>query len=287
MRDQAERLREKLAKTNDKPLARTISFISGKGGVGKSNIALNFALSLGQKDKKVLLIDFDIGMGNIEILLGRSAETSMIDMFEAGLRMSDIIQQGPNELDFISGGYGLTRIFELNQNKRDHFFHEYSVAMQSYDFIIFDMGAGVTEDSLFFILASDECIVITTPEPTSITDSYSMIKHIVNKQPNMPIYIVMNRHISETTGLETLKHFEKVVWKFLGKTVTIIGNHPSDQTAQEAVLRQVPFILLNKRSAISRSIRVMVENYLNDKPLDNELVTLSFIQKLKGFIGKR
>lgn len=287
MHDQAESLRQKLANANDKQLTKTISFISGKGGVGKSNIALNFALTLCQEDKKVLLIDFDIGMGNIDILMGRSTEISMIDMFEAGLPMSDIIQQGPNELDFISGGYGLTRIFELNQDNRDHFFREYDVMMQSYDFIIFDMGAGVTEDSLFFILASDECIVITTPEPTSITDGYSMIKHIVNNQPNMPIYIVMNRHMSETSGVETLKRFEKVVWKFLRKKITIIGNHPSDQTVQEAVLRQVPFILLNKRSAISRSMRTMVENYLNDKSIDSEPATLSFIQKLKGFIRKR
>jgi len=287
MNDQAEGLRRRLASMGKKQTAKTISFISGKGGVGKSNIALNFSLSLLHKHKKVLLIDFDIGMGNIEILLGTSTNKSIVDMFETHLGWTDIIHHGPNNLDFISGGFGLTKIFELDQEKREHFLTQFQRLMEIYDFIIFDMGAGVTEDSMFFILASDECIVITTPEPTAVTDGYGIIKHVVNNEPSMPIYVVMNRIETRKAGIRALRRFQQVIQKFLKKEIALIGNLPNDNWVQVAVTRQVPFVLLNKRAPISKAVMEMVDNYLSCKRINNGKVSLSFIQKLRGFIGKR
>ena len=287
MNDQAEGLRRKLAAMNKKQSAKTIAFISGKGGVGKSNIALSFSFALLDKHKKVLLIDFDIGMGNIEILLGTSTNKSIVDMFEASLSLEDIIHHGPDNLDFISGGFGLTRIFELDQEKREHFLTQFQYLMEIYDFIIFDMGAGVTEDSMFFILASDECIVLTTPEPTAITDGYGMIKHVVNNAPSKPIYVVMNRSETKKTGIQALQRFQQVCQRFLKKEIALIGNLPNDNWVQEAVTKQVPFILLNKRAPISKAVMEMADNYLSSKTVNNEKTSLSFVQKLRGFIRKR
>lgn len=288
MNDQAQNLRRKLSKANNhQHLAKTISFISGKGGVGKSNIALNFSLSLQERQKKVLLIDFDIGMGNIEILLGMPAKKSIADMFASYLSMTEIIQRGPYGLDVMSGGFGLTSVFRLDTGKKEHFYKEYEALMEKYDFIIFDMGAGVTEDSLFFILASDECIVTTTPEPTSITDGYGMIKHVVSKEPDMPIHVVMNRSLSRTSGLQALQRFQQVIRNFLNKEVSLIGNVPNDKLVQEAVIKQVPFTLMNKNASVSRAVADMAENYLLNKTISDEKSSVSFIQKLKRLVGKR
>lgn len=287
MNDQAASLRRKLQIAKDPRTAKTISIVSGKGGVGKTNFAVNFSLELIDKGKKVLLIDLDVGMGNIDILLGLYAKKTIIDMLDNRLSIHDIIEIGPNNLSYIAGGSGLTNFFTMSPEKLEYFFEQYNELVEIYDYILFDMGAGATSESILFILASDECIVITTPEPTSITDGYSMIKHIINNQQNMPIYVVMNRSLSDKSGKQSLVRFEKVVSQFLHVNVHLMGVLPEDKVVNTAVMRQTPYVLLNRRSAISRAIRQLVDSYLSDrKELDNAK-PFSFIEKLKQLVRER
>src|SRR5699024_5090326 len=157
-------------------------------------------------------------------------------------------------LDFIPGGFGLTRIFELDQEKRDHFMTQFQYLMENYDFIIYDIGDGATEDSMFFILVCDEYIVRTAPELTLITDRYRMIKNVINNAPSKSIYVVMNRSETKKTGIQALQRFQQVCQRFLKKEIALIGNLPNDNWVQEAVTKQVPFILLNKRAPISKAV---------------------------------
>lgn len=285
--DQAENLRRQLATKKNTHHAKTISIVSGKGGVGKSNFALNFSLELIDNGKKVLLFDLDVGMGNIDILLGLHANSTLIDMLHKNLSIHDIIEIGPNELAYISGGSGLNDFFSLDQRKKRIFYEQYSKLLSLYDYIIFDMGAGVTSDSLFFVLASDECIVITTPEPTSITDGYSMIKHIVNKNPDLPLFVVINRCTSEKEGKYIIDKFQQIVSQFLSIEIKKLGLLPDDRTVSTAVKRQTPYVLLNKRSAISKSMKQLAENYLNHDYKLKVVKPFSFINKLKHFMRER
>src|SRR5690625_4190865 len=285
--DQAENLRRQLATKKNTHHAKTISIVSGKGGVGKSNFALNFSLELIDKGKKVLLFDLDVGMGNIDILLGLHANSTLIDMLHKNLSIHDIIEIGPNELAYISGGSGLNDFFSLDQRKKRIFYEQYSKLLSLYDYIIFDMGAGVTSDSLFFVLASDECIVITTPEPTSITDGYSMIKHIVNKNPDLPLFVIINRCTSEKEGKYIIDKFQHIVSQFLSIEIKKLGLLPDDRTVSTAVKRQTPYVLLNKRSAISKSMKQLAENYLNHDYKLKVVKPFSFINKLKHFMRER
>src|SRR5690625_8001513 len=114
----------------------------------------------------------------------------------------------------------------MDQQKIKYFYYQYQQLLNQYDYIIFDMGAGVTSDSLFFVLASDECIVITTPEPTSITDGYSMIKHIVNKDPDLPLFVVINRCTSEKEGKYVIDKFHHLVFRFLSIEIIKLGLLP-------------------------------------------------------------
>lgn len=261
--------------------AKTIAIASGKGGVGKSNFALNFSLELLHHQKKVLLFDLDIGMGNIDILLGLQAKKTIADMFDQHLPIHDIIETGPDNLRYIAAGSALANLFAMDPEKMDYFFEQYEEMVQMYDYIIFDMGAGATQDSMHFVTSADECIVITTPEPTSITDAYGMIKHIVKKQRNMPIYVVVNRAASYKNGMNTLARFKQVILRFTNKEIRQLGILPDDKAVTDAVRSQTPFILLNGKSAVSRALKQLTADYLTSSIGSKKQKSNSFLERLK------
>lgn len=287
MHDQAASLRRQLEISKNPRQARTIAVVSGKGGVGKSNVALNFSLELLNQDKKVLLLDLDVGMGNIDILLGLHSEKSIVDMFTDHLSVHDIIETGPRGLAYVAAGSGLTNLFLMDEEKRDYFYQQYDELVKLYDYIIFDMGAGATNDSLSLILASDECIVVTTPEPTSITDAYGMIKHILNRQGNMSISVIMNRSTSAKSGNQALDRFQRVVAQFLNVEIKKIGILPDDKIVSTAVIRQIPYVLLNDKAAVSKAIKVIVSNYTLYGTDYQQQKSTSFVKKLKQFMMER
>ncbi|MFD2044121.1 MinD/ParA family protein [Ornithinibacillus salinisoli] len=287
MHDQAEGLRRKFEMLQQPRQAKTISFVSGKGGVGKSNVALNFSLELCRNGKKVILVDLDIGMGNVEILLGLQANKTIVDMLHDHIPIYDIIETGPCDLAYISGGSGLADVFTMDQEKMAHFFEQYNKLTQLYDYIIFDMGAGATPTSMAFVLAADECIVVTTPEPTSITDAYSMIKHIVTQQSSMPIYVLLNRSTSPKNGLKSLERFKRVIKHFLNFEVKFLGVLPDDQVVTKAVIRQIPYSLYNERAAVSKSLKQLTKSYISDTQESTHNEPSSFIQKFKRLIKER
>ncbi|RDW19500.1 cobyrinic acid a,c-diamide synthase [Oceanobacillus arenosus] len=286
MHDQAASLRRKLAFTDNSKQAKTLCIISGKGGVGKSNIALNFSLELINKGKKVLLIDLDVGMGNIDILLGLHAEKTIFDMFHDFESIHDIIELGPKNLGFIAGGSGVSEFFSLDEEKKEHFYHQYNEVIRMYDYIIFDMGAGVSNESLFFILAADECIVVTTPEPTSITDAYSAIKFVINRERAMPISVIMNRVASLKDGERSLERFKQVVSQFLQVEVRKLGILPDDKSVSKAVIKQTPFILFDEKSKISKAMQELTYYYLSNAKA-RKTIEGSFIKRLKQLLLER
>ncbi|AIF43742.1 MinD/ParA family protein [Virgibacillus sp. SK37] len=287
MNDQATELRRRLNKSRNGREAKTISVISGKGGVGKSNVALNFSLELLIQKKSVLIIDLDIGMGNINILLGLDPSKSIIDMFKEQLSIFDIIEQGPCNLSYIAAGSGLLDFFTMTEKNREYFYKQYTQVASEYDYIIFDMGAGVTSDSIFFMLASDECILVTTPEPTSITDGYSIIKHIVAYKSYLPISLIMNRTQSERDGENAAAKFSKVITQFLNKQVRVLGILPEDKHVSNAVRRQTPYLLLYEKAPVTKAIKKITKTYIECGIEKHDKQSRSFVQKLKQLILER
>lgn len=287
MIDQAASLRKKLELYHSVNQAKTIAVVSGKGGVGKSNFSLNFALSLASADKKVLIIDLDIGMGNLEILLGKTPNKSIVHLFSSLCPIEDIIEEGPNAISYIAGGSGLDEIFTMDGEKFDYFLSQFENLLASYDFIIFDMGAGITEGSAYFILAADECIVVTTPEPTSLTDAYAMIKHVLKKNSQLSIMVLVNRAINIKKGEQTMHRLIQVVQQFLSKEIKPLGVLPEDRKVMQAVSDQIPFSLYHKKSPASLALQNITKFYLSKKsePLNGE--SDSFINKMRAFIRKR
>ncbi|RFA37726.1 cobyrinic acid a,c-diamide synthase [Virgibacillus dokdonensis] len=287
--DQATGLRNRLETMRESKQAKTIAVISGKGGVGKSNITLNFALGLLRHGKKILIMDMDIGMGNIDILLGRQIERTIVDMFQRRLPIQSIIEQGPENLHYIAAGSGFSDIYAMDTKTKEFFFQQYQSLLMHYDYIFFDMGAGITNDSLSFILAAEECLLVTTPEPTAITDGYSMIKHIASHNNMLPIRAIMNRAQSNMQGHNMLVRFQKVIQQFLQINIHILGSLPEDQTVRAAVIHQTPFIIFQEKSAISKATKKLVRTYLNevDEYKAEKGNSSSFLQKLKRLWTER
>ncbi|MFO1445926.1 MinD/ParA family protein [Bacillus sp. Bva_UNVM-123] len=293
MKDQAEDLRLKLSmtkKASEKPIGspKTVAVVSGKGGVGKSNISLSFSLSLIRKGYKVLLFDMDLGMGNLDILMGKSSEYSIVDFFDGKTSLRETIMMGPTGLKYIAGGSGLNHLVGLDDQLVEKFTNELYGLFKEYDYVIFDMGAGVTEGTLKFILAVQEIIVITTPEPTSLTDAYGMMKHIHLMDDTIPFYIVVNRIQSPKEGQQTYSRISKVMKNFLGRDSVHLGAVPDDRIIQQAVRKQIPFVLFNEKAPASKAIADITERYEQRQFNEKQTETgFRFISKLKQFLFER
>jgi flagellar biosynthesis protein FlhG len=261
MKDQAETLRVKLGKSTS--IAKTIGIVSGKGGVGKSNVSVNFSLSLSQKGKKVLLFDLDIGMGNVHILLGGHVKKSIATFInDFDTELNDIIYDSKYGISYISGGTGLSEMAEWDKEHIEAFLYSMQELQERYDFIIFDMGAGASSNTLNLLMSVDDIFVVTTPETTSLTDAYSMIKFIHLKDPNKNYFLICNRAISMKEGNETINRLQTVGKKFLNKEMSILGVLPEDSSVRKAVKSQIPFLLIYPRSQVSTSLLNLTNQYL-------------------------
>ena len=259
MNDQAEKLRNRLKMETPAKEAKTLAVVSGKGGVGKSNFSLNFSISLAKKGFKVLLFDLDIGMGNIEILMGKNTSLSIADFLSGKSSMEEVIFQGPHGVEYISGGTGLSQLVRMDRDSVEYFTSSLSEVLRKYDYLIFDMGAGLNEETLSILLSVNEIFVITTTEPTSLMDAYATMKYIHLANSELPFYLVVNRAGSAKEGNDTMARLEDVLVKFLGRTPTKLGILPDDKTVQEAVKRQIPFTMFNERSQASKGMAAIIE----------------------------
>lgn len=291
MNDQASILRKKIEQLNANKRHsnhKTLAIISGKGGVGKSNFSLNFALTLQKRGYRTLLIDMDIGMGNIDILMGTQSRFTIVDFFRNDINFEYIISKGFDGLDYIAGGSGLSDFVDMEEEKLESFFQHFQRILNHYDYILFDMGAGISTDSLKFILSVDDCIVITTPEPTSITDAYAAMKFIHTKNAVLPLYLVVNRTMEKKDGAETLQKLQQVVKKFLQRDLINLGYIPDDTNVAQAVRKQIPFVFFNEKSEAAKALREIADRYGKQQftepyPANRH----NFVSKLKRFLFER
>ncbi len=255
--DQAESLRLKKAQEAPKSLARVITVTSGKGGVGKSNTAINLAIHFKKMGKRVIILDADFGLANIEIMFGAVPKHNLCDLIYQGKSIRDIITWGPGEVGFISGGSGIAGMSNLSVDYLNYIIQNLAELDTIADIIIVDTGAGISDAVLEFLVASGEVLIITTPEPTSITDSYSLLKAL-GRHPryvpgNTSIKMIANRVEKEEEGQILYKKLYAVVQRFLKLPMSYLGSIPQDQKLSRAVMQQVPVSIAdpNAKSSIA------------------------------------
>lgn len=268
--DQATNLRN-IIKNNQvnykKSDARVITVTSGKGGVGKSNISVNLAINFRRQGKRVVIFDADFGLANIEIIFGIAPKHSMFDMIYNNMSITDILTSAPFGIEFISGGSGIQELANLNKSQLDYMVSKLYDLDCLADIIIIDTGAGISNTVLDFVTASNEVLLVTTPEPTSITDAYATLKAMKNRGGNIKdkeINLLVNKVSSEAEGLEIFKKLNKVTERFLDIQLKNIGFLPYDRTLEKAVIEQKPVSILYPKSNISKALEKLADNMLNN-----------------------
>lgn len=286
MRDQAETLRIKIMQAEGQ-LGKAVAVVSGKGGVGKSNFTMNFAIMLGSQGKKVVVVDMDIGMGNIHILLGESAPDSLSDYLKGEKELSDVLLHTSYDVDYIAGGSGMNTVLEWTPVMFEKLIEAFHTLLKQYDYILFDMGAGATNWSLDLLMSVDDIIVITTAEPTSITDAYSMMKYIHLRDAEKQFYLLCNRALSQQEGEETTSRLKLVMQRFLEKDIYVLGSLPEDVIVRQAVREQTPFSIGHRNAAITKALKIVVLRFL-DEPNQEDIpkVKTNFLNKLRSIFSK-
>lgn len=245
MLDQAQRLRQMAASNKldeKKNCPKIITVTSGKGGVGKSNFVVNLGLTLQKNGKKVLIFDADVGMGNDDVLLGFLPKYNVFDVIFNNKNIEDVIVTGQYGIKLLPGGSGMTRINEITNVQRNKFLEKLS-ALENLDYILMDTGAGINRSVLGFIACCDELIILTTPEPTSLMDAYSLIKAVVHFKIKSKAKVVINRTLDKSEGQETYEKFKNAVKTFLKIDVEYIGSVSEDKKLVQAVRSQKPFVI--------------------------------------------
>lgn len=266
MNDQAQGLRELVKEQSEHGPSRTtrvITVTSGKGGVGKSNFTLNFALTLQAKGYKVLVFDADIGLANIDVLMGISSKYNLYHLLKKQNTIWEIIQTGPHGLQFIAGGSGFNDLLRLTEDELDYFAEQVGQLNGHVDFIIFDTGAGLSKETLKFIVAAQETFVVTTPEPTAITDAYAIIKMVKAMDYDINFKLVVNRITDFREGKQTADKISMVAKRFLDLDIPTLGFVPDDGSVSKAVKKQVPFSIMFPSSEASKGIEEIVDRFLS------------------------
>ncbi|MDG5470308.1 MinD/ParA family protein [Jeotgalibacillus sp. ET6] len=283
--DQAQTLRNQMMIRNE-PTAKTIAVVSGKGGVGKSNFSLNFSMELSSLGNRVLLMDMDIGMGNVHILLGQQPDQSILHYLQGSGSILDIVQKGPGNLSFISGGSGLNQLVEWHDIEIQRFLDGFELLQKNYDYLLFDMGAGASVNGLEMIMAADDVIVVTTPEPTSIMDAYSMMKFIYMKNAEKNFSILCNRVMDSKEGKLAMDRLKLAMERFLHKEVKFLGSIPEDPNVRKSVTNQVPFVTEYPATAASKQMKKIVSLYM-DEGQEVQAAPNRFVQRLAKLFSKR
>ncbi|MGI6096674.1 MAG: MinD/ParA family protein [Dethiobacteria bacterium] len=268
MADQAERLRQLIRtsnkahylKTQQKP-SRFIAVASGKGGVGKSNFVVNASLTLDQWGKKVIIIDADLGMANIDILLGLKPKATLWHVIRGEKRLEEVMINGPGNLKIISGGSGFFELANLDSVRRNRLLESFTLLQG--DLVFIDCAAGISRNVLGFIAACDELLVVVTPEPTSIADAYGMLKVITERGLRPRLYLLVNRAADHREGEDVYRRIKYTCARFLDIEPHYLGIVNDDHLVRLSVQRSLPFVLSYPDSEAAINLRRAVRSLLD------------------------
>ena len=277
---QSRSLGKRTGQTAAKKGPRTIAITSGKGGVGKTNLTVNLAIALGNMGKRVIIIDADMGMANVDILLGTTSRINLMSLLEPDVALEDVLLRGPYGVSYISGGSGMEHAMELTVTEREILFKKLAGCEDWADIILIDTGAGIGNNVLDFISAADEVLLITTPEPTALTDAYAVMKGYssITEDPN--IKLIVNRVIDEPEIREVVGTLSRTAERFLKLSVECLGYIYDDQMMIKSVRQQVPVMASHPDAVSSRCIASIATGLLNGRQEKVKLGWRGFLKRI-------
>jgi len=281
--DQAHRLRQLLAvnknSNNKQSSIKVITISSGKGGVGKTNIAVNLGLGLIQKGFRVAILDGDLGMANVNVMLGLKCTQTIYDVLYENKHIDEIIYSSPEGLKIISGGSGISELLNLSTSAASKLIDEFG-RLKDIDILIVDTGAGASQLVLDFIKAADRAIVVTNPEPTAITDAYGLIKVIVKEELNTKLSLIVNKAINIRDARDAFNRLSYPIEYFLKTKVDYLGYVCDDSKVMRSVRNQVPFIIGYPNCEASLCIKNICSVLVGDNGKNKNTSMVDFISRL-------
>ena len=281
MGDQAQRLRQLVGDKTEYPAdysvrgatgkpnartaltdARVLAITSGKGGVGKTNLTVNLAIALGMAGQRVLVIDADLGMANVDVVLGSMSRKHLLNLLEDGTELQDVIMQGPYGVNYISGGSGIEKAAEFTLEERQRLMQKLAGCAFVADIILVDTGAGHGKNVMDFILAADEVLLVTTPEPTALTDAYAVMKAYSMYASYQNIRLVVNRVYDEAESREVVAKLQQTSERFLNMPIDCLGYIFEDTAVMRSVRKQTPFLVAHPGSTAARCVQAMTNSVL-------------------------
>ena len=268
MEDQAEKLREMMRKKNssetgpqakDAKGTRIITVTSGKGGVGKTNVSVNMALAYARLGKKVVVMDADLGLANVNVMLNMIPKWNLYNVIRKQKTMREIMVETDYGISIVAGASWFSKIANLTEEERQNFIEELET-LSNADIIIIDTSAGVSSNVMDFIAAADDAVIVTTPEPTAITDAYGIIKIIATEidSLNMGLKLVVNRVHSVAEAKKVADRMTSIAGQFLNLKVEYLGFIYDDPVVSQAVLRQRPFMVIDPKCKASLCVQHIV-----------------------------
>jgi len=272
-------------------MARTITITSGKGGVGKTNLSANLSVQLARQGKRACIFDADLGLANINILFGIYPEKTIEDVVLGEATLGQVIIKNHHGIDIIPGSSGVEKIANSEPQQIERLIMSFA-ALNAYDFLFFDTSAGVSRNVVSFCLASSEIILVITPEPTSLTDAYALLKILCANGLKSTVRVVVNHCKDTTVARQTYGRFKDVTKKYLSVDLQPLGFIVADPKISFAVKQQQPFITLYPDTIASKCIKAIALNLMQQKQDDFTLSTVEsfwqqFIARFTGQLNLR
>jgi flagellar biosynthesis protein FlhG len=261
--EQAQNLRKFVKRSQGG--ARTIAITSGKGGVGKTSTSVNLALSLAAKGAKVALLDADLGLANVEVLLSLNSLYNLQHVIDGDKSITQILVRGPGGIYVVPGSSGLAKLADLNDTARQNILTGLEEIQSRFDFIIIDTMAGIGLNAVSFVVAADEVILVTTPEPSSIVDAYAMIKTIHNKRDDAVVRLLVNMVLNSKQAAAVSGKLSGVTQQYLGRSLSYLGYLPRDAHVSQAVMQSAPYSTRYPQSPAAKNLQDIAARVINQR----------------------
>jgi flagellar biosynthesis protein FlhG len=270
-------------------MPKVIAITSGKGGVGKTNVVGNLAIACQRMGKRVLIFDADLGLANIDIIFGLNPKHNIEEVIKGEKELSQVIVQGPEDVAILPASSGVQELAHLTEGQKINLLNEFDILSNMFDIMLIDTGAGISSNVTYFNMAAEERIIVVTPEPTSITDAYALIKVMFYQHGTKNFFLLLNMVRDESEAKSVYQNLSRVVARFMGGiSIDYAGFIPWDSRLQESVSRREPVVCCYPEGSSSNSFKELA-NYLlrqtDRRPIDGNI---KFFWKslIAGAVGK-
>lgn len=277
-------------KTGHSELKRTrvMAVTSGKGGVGKTNVVTNLAIALSEAGMRVLVVDADLGLANIDVLLGLHPRHNLGHVVSGQKSLEDVIINGPAGIRIIPGASGLQDLAQMEIARRHALLTDLVSLEEQADLLIIDTGAGLSNSVMDFVVSADEVVVITTPEPTAIADAYAMVKVLSQTASDASIRLLVNQARSQSEAEQVTDQILSVARRFLNVFVDDLGYVLVDVAVQRSVRAQKPFVLLYPHSSASECIKAVAKRLMTGRSGSVAPSGIAgFVRRILSSVGRR